>query len=197
MQSFFSLIDEMNAAPPAERARVEEAIWKTYGVEKAILALDMSHFSLSVRRSGILPYLGLIRRMHRITEPIVRECRGDVVKYVADNLLAVFAEVTDAVAAAVKINQALIEAPVFTATESLSVAIGIDHGRFVLVPGRDCYGDPVNIAYKLGEDLARPGEILITAAARERLDTAFAYPLLEQQVSAAGLTFKAYRVEYP
>lgn len=197
MLSFFSVIDEMNAAPPAERARVEEAIWKTYGVEKAILALDMSHFSLSVRRSGILPYLGLIRRMHRTTEPIVRECRGEVVKYVADNLLAVFAELSDAVSAAVKINQALIRAPVPPGTESLSVAIGIDHGRFLLVPGKDCYGDPVNVAYKLGEDLARPGEVLITAAARERLDTAFAYALAEQQVSAGGLTFKAYRVKYP
>ncbi len=196
MQSFFSLIDDLNAAPPAERARMEEVIWKTYGVEKAILALDMSHFSLSVRRSGVLPYLGLIRSMHRITEPIVRECRGEVVKYVADNLLAVFAEMTDAVAAAVKINQALINAPVPTETESLSVAIGIDHGRFLLIPGQDCYGDPVNIAYKLGEDLARPGEVLITAAARERLDPAFAYPLAEQQVSAAGLAFKAYRVKY-
>ena len=196
MQSFYALIDEMNAAPPAERARVEEAIWKTYGAEKAILALDMSHFSLSVRRSGILPYLGLIRRMHRVTGPIVRECRGEVVKFVADNLLAVFAEMTDAVAAAVKINQALVDTPVSAGTEPLSVAIGIDHGRFVLIPGQDCYGDPVNIAYKLGEDLARPGEILITAAARERLGAAFAYALAEQQVSAGGLTFKAYRVKY-
>lgn len=197
MQSFFSLIDKLNAAVPAARAGVEKVIWGTYGVEMAILALDMSHFSLSVRRSGILPYLGLIRRMQRITAPIVRECRGEVVKYVADNLLAVFAEVTDAVAAAVKINQALIEAPVSTETESLRVAIGIDYGHFVLIPGQDCYGDPVNVAYKLGEDLARPGEVLITAAARERLDAAFAYPLAEQQVSAGGLTFKAYRVKYP
>ena len=196
MQTFFSLIDQMNTAPAAECAAVEELIWKTYGVEKSILALDMSHFSLAVRRSGILSYLGLIRKMQLLTSPIVQECRGEVIKFVADNLMAVFDQASDAVAAAVRINQRLQANPISIGSDSLCVAIGIDHGRFVLIPRKDCYGDPVNIAYKLGEDLARPGEVLITAAAREKLGPAFAYPLDEQQVSASGLSFIAYSVQF-
>lgn len=165
-------------------------------MERAILVRDMSHFSLSVRRTGILHYLGLIRFMRVLTAPIVQECRGELIKYEADNLMAVFPDAGDAVRAAVKINQALQSATLPGGAEDVRVSVGIDHGSFLMVPGEDCWGDPVNIAYKLGEDLARPGEILITAAARERLDPAFPHPLREQQVSVSGLEFMAYGVQY-
>jgi class 3 adenylate cyclase len=191
MQSFFALVDQLNACSGAERARAEEAVWSRFGVEKAILALDMSEFSLSVRRNGIMSYLGSIRRMQIVTEPIVRASGGEVVKYLADNLMAVFDRAGDAVRAAVRINQALAEA-----RDGISVSIGIDYGRFLMVPGKDCYGDPINIAYKLGEDLARPSEILITAAARERLEAGFPHALSEQQVSFSGLQVTAYGVLY-
>ena len=133
MQSFFALIDQLNACAGAERKHAEETVWQRFGVEKAILALDMSQFSLSVRRDGILPYLGSIRCMHVVTEPIVRAKGGQVVKY---------------------------------------------------------------IAYKLGEDLARPKEILITAAARARLAPGFPHALSEQPVSFSGVQITAYGVLY-
>jgi adenylate cyclase len=191
MQSFFALIDQLNACSGAERARAEAAVWQRFGVEKAILALDMSQFSLSVRRDGILPYLGSIRCMHNVTEPIVRASGGQVVKYLADNLMAVFDGADAAVDAAVRINRALADAQA-----GISVSIGIDYGRFLMIPGKDCFGDPVNIAYKLGEDLARPKEILITAAARQRLAPAFPHALSEQSVSLSGLQVTAYGVLY-
>jgi len=196
MQSFLSSIDAMNAAAGDEREKIEARMWATYGVDKAILALDMSQFSLSVRRSGILSYLGLIRRMHLLTGPIVAACGGEVVKYVADNMMAVFADSNDAIAAAVDINRSLRASPIQSGPHELSVAIGIDYGRFVLIPRQDCFGDPVNVAYKLGEDLARPGEILITDAARAQLAAAFPHRLSEQQVSLSGLLIAAHRVEY-
>jgi class 3 adenylate cyclase len=191
MQSFFALIDHVNSCSGAERARAEEAVWQRFGVEKAVLALDMSQFSLSVRRDGILSYLASIRRMHMATEPIVRASGGEVVKYLADNLMAVFDGADEAVNAAVRINHALADA-----RAGISVSIGIDYGRFLMIPGKDCYGDPVNIAYKLGEDLARPTEILITAAARERLAPGFPHALSEQSVSFSGLQMTAYGVVY-
>ena len=39
---------------------------------------------------------------------------------------------------------------------------GIDHGDLLLVGTEDFYGDPVNTASKLGEDLAIRGETLVT-----------------------------------
>jgi adenylate cyclase len=191
VQAFFALIDRLNATSGPERAGVKEEVWRRFGVEKAILTLDMSEFSLMVRRDGILPYLGAIRRMQVATAPIVREHGGEVVTYVADNLMAVFDGVGEAVRAAARINQALAGAQA-----PIGVSIGIDYGRFLMIPGKDCYGDPVNVAFKLGEDVARPGEILITAAARERLEPDFPYALREQQVSLSGLQIAAYGVTY-
>ena len=187
LPSFFTLIDHLNSCAAEDRARVEELVWDAFGVERAVMVLDMSDFSLMARRDGILPYLAQIRRMQVVTGPIVRECGGEVIKYVADNLMAVFPAAREAVQAAVKINKAL--------PADGAVSIGIDFGRFLMIPGEDCYGDPVNVAYKLGEDLARPGEILVTAGVRERLD-AGAGALREQQVSVAGLELLAYSVVY-
>ena len=52
----------------------------------------------------------------------------------------------------------------------LTYTSGAGFKYYVLLSGQDCYGDAVNIAYKLGEDLARPGEIVISPAAREQLE---------------------------
>lgn len=196
MQSFFSLIDYLNTAPPEERPVIEKLIWNTFGVERALLSLDMSQFSLSVRRSGILHYLGMIRRMHLLTGPLVLAHKGEVIKYVADNMLAVFGDVRDAIAAAVHINEALRAAPVPPGSDPITVSIGIDHGRFILVGGQDCYGDAVNMSYKLGEDLARPGEILISSAAHEQLGAESGFALEEQRVSVSGLELVVYGVKY-
>lgn len=196
MKSFFTLIDRLNTAPSEERQAIKDDVWNAFGVEKAILCLDMSQFSLSVRRRGIVSYLGQIRRMHVVTAPIVQRLRGVVVKYLADNLMAVFGDARDAVEAAVQINRALADAAPPPGADAFCVAIGIDFGRFLMVPGRDCFGDPVNVAYKLGEDLARPREILVTAAVRERLGEGFAYPLIEQRASLSGLEILAYAVQY-
>jgi adenylate cyclase len=190
MQAFLALVDRLNAAGAEERARAEAEIWERFGVERAVLALDMSHFSLSVRRSGILPYLALIRRMHAVTRPIVERHGGAVVKYDADNMLATFPTVGEAASAALAINRAIVEG-----AERFSVSMGVDFGRFLLIDGAECYGDPVNVACKLGEDVADSGEVLLTAAARAHLEPSFPYALREQKVSVSGLEVHVFAVE--
>lgn len=195
MRDFFSVIDLLNTVDPAGRGGIEKELWDEFGVEMALLALDMSQFSLHVRRFGIVGYLSLIRRMHVLAEPIVEQCRGTTMKHHADNLMATFPEAIDAVAAAVMINRTLAE-EAKAGRPSFGVGIGIDFGRFLMIPGEDCFGDTVNIAYKLGEDLARTGEILITAATRARLGAAFAFELQEQPASVSGLELATFSVLY-
>jgi class 3 adenylate cyclase len=190
VQAFLALVDRLNDAGPHERADVEAEIWQRFGVERALLALDMSHFSLSVRRSGILPYIALIRRMQALTRPIVERNAGVVIKYDADNMIAVFDSADAAAAAALAINRAIAEG-----SERFAVAMGIDFGRFLLIEGADCYGDPVNVACKLGEDVAESGEVLLTAAARTRLGPDFPHRLREQVVSVSGLEVHVFVVE--
>ena len=190
MSTFFHFVDRLSDCQGEERARIEAEIWERFGVERSLLSLDMSQFSLTVRRSGILPYLALIRRMQKLTAPIVEEHGGEVIKYEADNLFASFRNPVDAVHAAVAINQAIA-----SGGERFEVAIGIDHGRFILIQGEDCWGDTVNVACKLGEDVARPGEILLTQAAAGHLGGA--YPMREQRVSVSGLEIEVYAIDYP
>ena len=144
-----------------------------------------------MRRSGILPYLALIRRMQVLTAPLVAVNRGCVIKYEADNMFASFAEPADAVRAAVAINQIIVRGE-----ERFTVAVGIDYGRVLLIDSADCWGDTMNVACKLGEDIAEPGEVLLTEAAARRLRPEFPYPLKSQQVSASGLEFNVFSVDY-
>ena len=185
MKEFFELIDRMNDAAGGERAELERRLAANYQCHNAVLALDMSGFSLSVRRSGIVSYLCCIRRMQQAMQPLLPEFRGELVKFEADNLLAVFDEPRMAVAAARAMVRAAREIP-------LGVAIGVDYGPILLVPGQDCFGDAVNIAYKLGEDVAREGEVLITRAMGERLPRGEPFEALE--LSIAGVQIAAFRV---
>ena len=189
MQAFLDLVDRLNDAHAGDRAGVEAEIWRRFGVERALLALDMSHFSLSVRRSGILPSLGLIRRMQALTAPLVESHGGAVVKYAADNMLATFDSPAGAALAALEINRAIAEG-----AEPFTVAMGVDFGRFLLIDGTDCYGDTVNVACKLGEDVAAANEILLTAAARERLPADFRHALTEQRISISGLDVRVFSI---
>lgn len=193
---FFALIDRLPTAGEAERLALESEIWERFGVERAVMALDMSHFSLTVRRSGILSYLGLIRRMQLVTRPIVEAHGGVLVEFHADNLMAVFTDVPDAVEAGLDMHRALAAQTRADGGPMIEVAIGIDYGRFLFVDGCRCFGDTVNTAFKLGEDLAQAGEILLTANARTRLAPSFPHGLSEQQFSISGLELLAYNIRH-
>ena len=193
MREFYALIDRLNAASPDERLLIETEIHRQFEVEKAVFALDMSGFSLTVRRDGILAYLGMIRRMQNMTSPIIAEHGGAVVKHEADNVLALFDRPVDAVRAALAINDALL---VQGGARPIRVSIGIDFGRLLSINGADCFGDPVNTACKLGEDIAQAGEILISHAARMEIDDDLLThaDITDLVLSIAGIQIPAARV---
>ena len=60
----------------------------------------------------------------------------------------------------------------------------------------DCFGDPVNRASKMGEDLAVAGEILITYEAMQMIPAAAGIKAREMNVSISGLTITAFLIEY-
>jgi len=190
MRAFFSVIDRYAEADAEARPAMEAEIWQRYGVDRALLALDMSEFSVSVRRDGVLSYLCRIRRMHAITEPVVRAHDGDVVKYEADNLLAAFTDADQAMRAAVAMRELMMNDP-----HAQPVSIGLAYGRILLIPDTDAHGDAVNTAFKLGEDVALTGEILASADFVAALGEAQSYTLEPQQISIAGLRLDAFRVQ--
>lgn len=195
VEAFYALIDELAKLPAGQHEAGERRLRERFEVERAVLVLDMSQFSLSVQRHGIVFQLCQIRRVQALAQPIVAAWRGEVVKCEADNILAVFPLPADAVGAALAINAALANAPTDPVLGfPLTVGIGIDFGRFLLVPGRDAFGDAVNVAHKLGEDVARASEVLVTGAVRRRLEPSPEIATEHIALSISGLQLDAWRI---
>ena len=173
MESFIALIDRLNASAAHERDDLEREIATTFEIECAVLALDMTGYSSSVRRDGIVQHLCRIRRMQLLIRPLIEQCGGQIVRELADNILAVFPDAASGVEAALAVRATVAKSrdnhPMDRTAKLFGVSIGIDHGKLLLVAGHDCFGDPVNIAFKLGEDIADAGEILITDNVRKQL----------------------------
>jgi class 3 adenylate cyclase len=109
----------------------------------------------------------MIHRMKRLACPIVLANGGVVVKAEADDLYCLFESPVEAVAAAREIIARMDEAnPHFLEDRRLYASIGIGHGPILNLDEDDIFGDEVNLASKLGEDVAESGMVLLTDAAR-------------------------------
>lgn len=181
----------------AERQKIESALWDEFGAEYAVFVLDMSGFSLLTRKYGIVHYLSMVRRMQMTTEPIVKSFGGFMIKYEADNCFAVFPDPLAAVHAAVAMQHAFRSENLLTLEDlDIHISCGIDYGKILIIGHEDCFGDPVNRASKIGEDLALAGEILVTKEAMQMIPAAAGIKALEMNVSISGITIPAYRIEY-
>ncbi|MFA5935652.1 MAG: adenylate/guanylate cyclase domain-containing protein [Patescibacteria group bacterium] len=186
------LLDE-RIEHPEKLKSVDLKIKKAFEKERTIFVLDMSGFSKVVQRYGIIHYLAMIRRMRRFVGPAVERNKGVVVKFEADNCFAVFNRPDDALAAAIDIHHDLDVANIVTADESdVLVSIGIGHGKIMLACD-DMYGNELNLAAKLGEDVAEKQEILLTESAKKKLKTR-KIPLQEFPVTVSGVTLKVFKV---
>jgi adenylate cyclase len=181
----------------AGRHQIETELWRDYGAERVVFVLDMSGFSLLTRKYGIIHYLSMVRRMQLTTEPIIETYGGKLVKFEADNCFATFPDPLAAVHAAIAMQLAFDASNLLT-TDNFDVHIscGIDQGKILLIGNEDCFGDSVNRACKLGEDVAASGEILITKNAIENTNSELDFKLREVNVSVSGLNIPAYAVEY-
>lgn len=180
-----------------ERHQIEERLWEKFGAEYAVFVLDMSGFSLLTRKYGIVHYLSMVRRMQLTTEPIVKSYGGFMIKYEADNCFAVFPEPLAAVNAAIAMQHAFRAANLVTSDDlDIHISCGIDYGKILIVGKEDCFGDPVNRASKMGEDLANSGEILITKEAMQMIPAGTGIQARELNVSISGIVIPAYLIEY-
>jgi adenylate cyclase len=185
------LLDARNEHPES-LAEIDAEIWQRFGRTRAVLVLDMCGFSRLTMRYGITHFLAMIRRLQTIVRPVIVAGGGHVVKTEADNVFATFDDVPEALATARAIQRALDAANTFLPEDwDLHAAIGIGYGPLILVGDDDLFGSEMNIASKLGEDVAGRGEILLSSAARERaVDESDA---TEIPVHLSGLTISAFR----
>jgi adenylate cyclase len=185
------LLDARNEHPES-LAEIDAEIWRRFGRTRAVLVLDMCGFSRLTMRYGITHFLAMIRRLQTIVRPVIAAGGGRVVKTEADNVFATFDDVPQALATARAIQRSLDAANTFLPEDwDLHAAIGIGYGPLLLIGDEDLFGSEMNVASKLGEDVAGRGEILLSEAARERVEAES--DATEIPVQLSGLTIKAFR----
>jgi class 3 adenylate cyclase len=167
---FDSLIAEFSELRDAgEMELARQHIWERFGTEGAVFISDMASFSSTSRKIGVCHFLKLIHRARQIIAPLIAKNNGLLLKCDADNCYAFFDNTDDAIRASFDINAELFRHnDEFSLTEQIYLSVGIDYGRVLLIGDVDFFGDPVNTASKLGEDLAIKAETLVTKRAIEQ-----------------------------
>jgi class 3 adenylate cyclase len=188
------LLREYNEHPDS-RERVLDEVEAKFRRNVGVLVMDACGFSRTVQGRGIVHFLALLERIERLVRPCVGEQHGRILRREADNLYAVFDTADHALQSAL-----LIRRDVRVANEALpqedevGVSIGVGYGELLLVGPDDAWGDEMNLASKLGEDLAECDEILITRACREALTSDSGFTLTEREYAVSGIALPAYSV---
>jgi class 3 adenylate cyclase len=191
------LLQYSQAEDPVLRKQIETTLWENYGQEQTVFVLDMSGFSRLTRKYGIIHYLSMVRRMQLTSEPIVKSFEGYMIKFEADNCFAIFPTPLQAVNAAIAMQHAFDAANILTADDlDIRIACGIDYGKILIVGSDDCFGDAVNRASKLGEDVAEAGDILVTQEAMQMIPIEAGVKAREVSISISGISIPAYAVDY-
>ena len=156
-----TVLDARNAADDRKDAATvaaKDAELKGRMETWVVFISDMSGFSKLTREKGIAWFLAQIRRMELVALPLLQKHQCELVKQYGDDLFIVSKDPQKLVTFAREFLAALeVEKQ---RGNSLNVSIGIAKGE-VLRVGNDLFGEPVNRASKLGEDLGEAEELLL------------------------------------
>ncbi len=176
---------------------VEEQIFDRYIDHCAVMILDSSGFTRLTQSHGIIHFLSLVVSMRDLVEPLCDK-HGAISHWAeADNVYAIFKTASESLRCAMEIQTVVMaqNAPRPEASR-LPVCIGLGAGRMLRIGGENVFGDEMNLASKLGEDIADPDEILITPSVLAKVgDDAPEVQRLEQRISGVDIIY--YRVIMP
>lgn len=182
--------------PGADKKRIDERIWDLFGEDWCVMFTDLSGFSRRVVEFGIIHFLQTIYESERLLIPVIDDHDGFVLKTEGDSLLVIFRNAQKTVQCAIAMQRVLKEYNSDRLDEEkVLLCVGLGYGRMLRIGDEDVFGSEVNASSKLGEDVAKAGEILTTGAfyrtCGECPDLAF-----EQLPNPPAGTDSAYRVIY-
>ena len=191
-QDYERMIDHYIEARGPERDEIEQQIHQTFSIDATVLVLDLSGFSRLTAEYGVIHYLAMVRRMHLLTHAVIGDHKGKVIKFEADNLFAHFDSVDQAIHFAFDMQSGFKGMNVMTDDSSdIYASIGVASGPVLLIDQKDAWGAPMNLASKLGEDLAGKGEILVHEDAFQASSAPDAYDTDRKSLSVSGITIQA------
>ncbi len=135
----------------------------------AILALDMTGFTHASIHGGDLSSILRILDVHRVCLPIFREHGATKVRAFADDLSATFADPVRALECAFDIHRRVDAFNALLPKEHhpAECCIGLGYGPVYRIGPDRAMGQEMNRTSKLGEDIAKGGETLVTEGFRE------------------------------
>jgi len=186
----------MRAGRAGKLEETEARLWERFGTECAVLVLDSTGFVRATRARGIVHFLDLFLRMRETVTPIFERHRCLAWRSSADNIFSEFASVDHALKAASAAHRAVEKAGLMLDEgEPYRVCIGIGFGRMLKGGPMGMFGGEMNLASKLGEDIAAGGETLLTENAHKHLRRrrAAAFEKRKSTVSGNAITYYAVR----
>ncbi len=142
-----------------------------YAWECAILNLDMTGFTSTAVQQGELDSFLRILDAQKVCLPVLEAQGASLVRCFADDIVALFETADAALDAALEIHRRieLFNASPLASDAPTRCCAGIGFGRVYAIGPNLAQGDQMNEASKLGEDIARGGETLLTLGARQAL----------------------------
>lgn len=153
--------------------RLSEAEFREkYGYQRAILSLDMTDFTLRTMLDGEMQSLLRILDAQKVCAPVLQEFNAELIRFFADDIVALFEDPSEALDAAFEIHRRieLFNESGLAADNAAECGIGIGFGDVLAIGPNLSQGREMIQASKLGEDIARANEVLVTERAFEALD---------------------------
>lgn len=161
-QRLESLLQE-RLQPGVNKAEIDQRVWDLFGESWAVMFTDLAGFSRSVAEFGIIHFLQIIYESERIFSPCIDQHDGILLKTEGDSMLILFRRPQKALECAISMQKtAKIYNQEREPTEQILLCVGIGYGQMLAIGDQDIFGIEVNTASKLGEDVAKAWEILIT-----------------------------------
>lgn len=177
--------------PGADKEQIDARIWDLFGEEWAVMFTDLAGFSSGVASFGIIHFLQVIYESQRLLIPCIDQHDGILLKVEGDSMLVIFRNVTKAIDCALTMQRACdaysLDRP---ETERIRLCVGLGYGRVLRIGDRDVYGSEVNAAAKLGEDIAKAHEILVTDAVSAAAGPEYRFDPISQVPPGARAAFR-------
>ncbi len=178
-----------------QRGEMMEADFRDkYQRERAILSIDLTGFLRSAIERGDLHSLLRILDVQKLAIPALHDFGSELIRCFADDIVALFEEPNTAVDAAFEVHRRvrLFNEAGLSSEDPPWCCAGIGFGNVFAIGPNLAQGDEMNRASKLGEDIARGNETLVTenvyAAIEHRDDIDF------ELQSEDALPFPFYRI---
>lgn len=147
------------------QALTERVSGKPANREATLVFTDLVGFSGWALNAGDEATLRLLRQVSQAVEPPLLEAGGHIVKRMGDGLMAVFADPTTAVRAAITAREAVKAVEIDGFTPRMRVGVHTGHPQRI---GSDWLGVDVNIAARVMSRATR-GELVVSATTLDRI----------------------------